>query len=52
MIIALFGVTCVGKTTLGKLISEKIGYHFYDLDMEMKTFYNDTITNIQNSCFS
>jgi len=46
MIIALFGVTCVGKTTIGKIISEKLGYEFYDLDSELKSFYNDTITNI------
>jgi len=51
MIIALFGVTCVGKTTIGRIIAENLGYDFYDLDEEIKAYYNDTITNIQNSCF-
>ena len=50
MIIALFGVTCVGKTTIGKILGEKLGYEFYDLDTEMKLFYNDKMTNIFSDC--
>ncbi|HCC52701.1 MAG TPA: hypothetical protein DEQ30_12155, partial [Porphyromonadaceae bacterium] len=50
MIYALFGVTCVGKTTIGKAVSERLGYCFYDLDTEIKSFYNDTLTNIYDSC--
>ena len=50
MIIALFGIACVGKTTIGKIISEKLGYKFYDLDAEIKSFYKDTITNIFSDC--
>jgi len=52
MIIALFGVTCVGKTTIGRILGEELGYDFYDLDEETKLFFNDTITNIQDSCFN
>jgi len=52
MIVALFGITCVGKTTIGKIVSEKLGWEFYDLDEELKKYYNDTITNIQDSCFN
>jgi len=52
MIIALFGITCVGKTTVGKIISEKLGYEFYDLDEELKLYFNDTISNIQDSSFN
>jgi len=52
MIIALFGVTCVGKTTIGRIIAEELGYDFYDLDEEIKSYYNDTITNIQNGCLT
>ena len=51
MIAALFGVTCVGKTTIGGLIGKKLGFEFYDLDTEIKLFYDDTLTNIYNSCF-
>ena len=50
MIIALFGITCVGKTTTGKIVSERLGYEFYDLDAEIKLFYNDTLTNIYSDC--
>jgi shikimate kinase len=50
MIVALFGITCVGKTTIGKMIAQELGYVFFDLDAEMKLFYNDTITNIQRGC--
>jgi len=52
MIIAIFGIVCVGKTTIGKLIANELQYEFYDLDMEMKRFYNDTILNIQRGCFA
>ena len=51
MIIAIHGIVCVGKTTIGKLIANELQYSFYDLDMEMKKFYNDTIINIQKGCF-
>ena len=50
MIIALFGVTCVGKTTVGKIIAEKLQYDFYDLDAEIISFFSNTIDHIQNSC--
>lgn len=52
MIIALFGITCVGKTTIGKIISETLGYCFYDLDAEIISYYKDTIEHIQKSCFN
>ena len=51
MILAIFGVVCVGKTTIGKFIANELKYEFYDLDMELKRFYNDTILNIQKGCF-
>jgi len=52
MIFALFGVTCVGKTAIGKIISERLGYEFYDMDAEIKSFYKDTLTNIYSDCFN
>jgi shikimate kinase len=51
MIIAFFGITCVGKTTIGRIVANELRYAFFDLDTEMKIFYNDTITNIQRGCF-
>jgi len=51
MIIAFFGISCVGKTTIGKLVADELRYGFFDLDAEMKLFYSDTITNIQKGCF-
>lgn len=32
MIILLFGVSNVGKTTIGEVLSNKLNYEFYDLD--------------------
>ena len=52
MIIALFGITCVGKTTVGRIIAEKLKWEFYDLDFEIRSFYNDTLTNICDACFN
>ena len=52
MIIALFGVSCVGKTTIGKIISDELKYDFYDLDAELVSYYSDSIESIQNSCIT
>jgi len=30
--ILLFGVSCVGKTTVGKLLADKLGWLFFDVD--------------------
>ena len=47
MKILLFGITNVGKTTIGKLLSEKLNYEFDDLDEEIKRRYGkiDTFRN-------
>ncbi len=37
MKILLFGVSNVGKTTIGKLLAERFGFTFYDLDEEVKS---------------
>lgn len=35
MKLLIWGVSCVGKTTIGKKLSEKLGYKFYDIDDEI-----------------
>lgn len=47
MKILLFGVSNVGKTTVGEILADKIGYDFYDIDFEIK---NDTISLLKNLC--
>jgi len=39
MKILLLGITNVGKTTIGKLLSKKLNYNFEDLDDEIKRRY-------------
>lgn len=39
MKILLFGITNVGKTTIGKLLSKKLNYKFDDLEEEIKRRY-------------
>lgn len=43
MTILIFGVSNVGKTTAGGLLSDKIGFDFYDLDLEVKKFFGITL---------
>ena len=38
----LFGLSNVGKTTAGRILAEKLGYNFYDLDEEVRKSYNMT----------
>ncbi|MBR0417775.1 MAG: deoxynucleoside kinase [Erysipelotrichaceae bacterium] len=43
MKILLFGVSNVGKTTVGKLLADRLGFRFYDLDEEVKRYMNMTL---------
>ena len=43
MKILLFGVSYVGKTMTGKLLAERLGFKFYDLDEELKSYLGMTL---------
>ena len=43
MIVFLFGVSNVGKTTIGKIIADKLRIAFYDVDEEIKRYYHITL---------
>ena len=49
MKILLFGVSNVGKTTIGKLLAEELRFEFYDLDAEVKMRTGMTIEEFVKS---
>ncbi len=52
MIIYLVGISCVGKTTIGKMLADKIGYSFFDLDEQIQNYYKKPIEQIQDECLT
>ncbi len=52
MQIFLTGVGCVGKSTIGKIIAELLGIQFFDLDVEVETFFKTSIERLQQRCFN
>lgn len=42
MNILLFGVPNVGKTTIGRIVADKLGFEFYDIDEELRHRYHMT----------
>ena len=47
MIIYLVGMSCVGKSTVGKMLADSLGFTFYDLDQEVEKFYQTSIERLQ-----
>ncbi len=47
MKIFLVGVSCVGKTTIGAKLASSLGYPFFDLDVEIETFFGKPIERLQ-----
>jgi shikimate kinase len=41
------GVSCVGKTTIGRRLADLLGVKFFDLDHEIETFFGTTIERLQ-----
>ncbi len=52
MILYLVGISCVGKSTIGKILAEELGFSFFDLDVEIQNYYNKPIERIQDECIS
>ena len=48
MRIFLTGVSCIGKTTIGSILADLLGYRFFDLDMEIERFFETSIERLQN----
>ena len=42
------GVSCVGKTTIGRTLAELLAVKFFDLDHEIETFFGTSIERFQN----
>lgn len=52
MIIYLVGMTCVGKTTIGRMLAQRIGFTFFDVDESVEKFYQKPIERIQDECLT
>lgn len=52
MRIALFGVSCVGKSTIGKRLAELLDYSFVDFDAEVSTRMEMSISRLKSVCFN
>lgn len=48
MRIFLSGISCVGKTTIGRRLGELLGVAFFDLDAEIEAFFETSIEQLQN----
>ena len=48
MKIFLTGISCVGKSTIGKELATNLGYKFFDLDKEVETHFGKSISQIQS----
>ena len=52
MKIYIVGISCVGKTTIGRILADYLNYPFYDLDEEVEKYYQKPIEKIQNEGYS
>lgn len=52
MVIYLVGAGCVGKTTIGKMLSDKLDRSFFDMDEEIEKYYQKPVERIQDECLT
>lgn len=52
MKIILVGVSCVGKSTVGKILADKVGYKFFDFDFEIEKYFNNHIAFLKKEYLS
>jgi shikimate kinase len=52
MSIFLTGVSCVGKTTIGRELAALIGCPFLDLDAEIEKFFGKPLGRLQGECLT
>lgn len=52
MKVFLVGVSCVGKSTIGAELAKKMKYGFYDLDIEVESFYGKSIGEMKTECLT
>ncbi len=52
MRVYIVGISCVGKTTVGMLLAEKLGYDFIDFDSFVEKRFCSSIERIKNTCFN
>jgi shikimate kinase len=45
----LTGVSCVGKTTIGRRLAELMGLNFFDIDTEIERFFGMSIERLQRT---
>lgn len=50
--IYIVGVACVGKSTIGKQLAEKLGYAFFDFDLEVESRMGEHISQIKDRTFN
>ncbi len=48
MRVFLTGVSCVGKSAIGRTLAELLGVKFFDLDHEIETFFGTSIERLEN----
>lgn len=50
MFLFLTGVSCVGKTTAGRIIAKKLGIEYHSVDYHVELYYGKSIERIINEC--
>jgi shikimate kinase len=48
MRILVTGVSCVGKTTIGEMLANRINYPFFDLDDEIEKYFGESIERLHS----